>query len=148
MASPSDEKKPCLIYTLDQNPYGRGYEHLRAQNFEKKTEGDLKEGYYLGRDAEPNHYSDALQKYLTGPNLYLDLVSDPVQFRTTMDQYHKELTRLSELLLKILARTLSLPESWFDGFVKEPIATLRLLHYPPQPSDASADERGMRVPRL
>lgn len=118
---------------------------MRAQNFEKRTEGDLKEGYYLGRDAEPDHYSDALQKYLTGPNLYPDSVSDPTLFRTTMDQYHRELTRLSALLLKILARTLSLPESWFDGFVKASIATLRLLHYPPQPPDASADERGMYV---
>ena len=96
----------------------------------------------MGREAQLDHYSEALRGYLTGPNVYPDSVPDPTQFKLTMNRYHEELTKLSKMILRILARTLELPEQWFDAFAKDPIATLRLLHYPPQEPDASADERG------
>ncbi|CAM1508990.1 Fc.00g027290.m01.CDS01 [Cosmosporella sp. VM-42] len=137
---PIEEK---MKYSREENEYGRGYERLRSQNFEKKTEGDLKEGFYLGRPAEPKHFSEALQRFSTGPNVYPPSVPDPEKFKTAMERYHEALTSLSRTLLTILARTLSLPDGWFDAFAQEPIATLRLLHYPPQGPDAPADERGI-----
>lgn len=96
----------------------------------------------MGREAEPAHFSDVLQRYNTGPNSYPDTVPDPQLFKSTMNRYHKELTGLARTILRILACTLNLPENWFDAFAREPIATLRLLHYPPQAPDASAEERG------
>lgn len=96
----------------------------------------------MGREAKPDHFSEALQRYQTGPNLYPEAVPDPQAFKSSMETYHEELTKLSMTILRILARTLDLPENWFDEFAHEPIATLRLLHYPPQEPDASADERG------
>ncbi|RAK80868.1 isopenicillin N synthase family dioxygenase [Aspergillus fijiensis CBS 313.89] len=42
-------------YSMDIGTPNLGYEHLRAQNFEKRGPGDLKEGFYLCRELAPDH---------------------------------------------------------------------------------------------
>ncbi|KAJ5767061.1 uncharacterized protein N7511_004677 [Penicillium nucicola] len=118
-----------------------GYERLRAQNFEKKTEGDLKEGYYFGTDLPLDHPYVVAGKLNFGPNKYPEEVSSPKQFKSTVKLYFAHLEGLAHDILRILAATLYLDENLFDDLNDTPIATLRLLHYPPQPPTASPDER-------
>ena len=127
----------------DIGGFNRGYERLRAQNFEGKAKGDLKEGYYFGEDLPLNHPYVLAKKMNLGPNKYPDDVNDPQLFRDTIDKYYDALTDLAHNILSVIATTLSLEESFFNEFFKTPISTLRLLHYPPQEPDASAEERGM-----
>lgn len=59
-----------------------------------------------------------------------------------MDEYRDAMTSLAKGILKMLARTLQLEDTAFDAFCVNPIAILRLLHYPPQDPDNSDIERG------
>lgn len=69
-------------------------------------------------------------------------MSDQDRFKTTVTQYHQAMTALAEDILKVIAMTLDLDKTYFQDFCNEPVSVLRLLHYPPQPVDASEDERG------
>lgn len=127
---------------LDQGGFNRGYERLRSQNFEKKTEGDLKEGFYLGRNLPLDHPNVIARKFGQGPNKYPSELLDPAQFKSTVDTYHESLSELAKQILRILALSLDIDPNWFSGYATDPVAVLRLLHYPPQAPDASALERG------
>lgn len=118
---------------------------MRAQNFEKKTLGDLKEGYYFGTDLALDHPYVVGRKINLGPNKYPEDVTDPKAFKLTTDGYFKAMEKLAHDILNVLAATLDLDEDFFQGYIDTPIAILRLLHYPPQAVDASPDERGRKT---
>lgn len=132
----------------DQGGFNRGYERLRSQNFEKKTEGDLKEGFYFGKDLPLDNPNVVARKFSQGPNKYPAEISDAALFRETIDSYHAAMTDLAEKILRILAMSLEVDTDWFAEFTENPVAVLRLLHYPPQPPDASALERGTAANKL
>ncbi|KAL4965000.1 isopenicillin N synthase family dioxygenase [Aspergillus stella-maris] len=129
-------------YSKDTNPFNRGYERLRAQNFEKRGSlGDLKEGFYLGKNRALDEADVVARKFGQGPNTYpVELGSE---FRDITEEYHVALTALAEGILRMLARTLGLAEDVFSCFTERPVAVLRLLHYPPQEADAGDFERGI-----
>ena len=133
------------IYAIDllEHNYNRGYEGFRSQNFEKRGAGDLKEGFSIGIHKEPDHADVQNRIFGQGPNTYPAEMSS--EFRTTMEAYFEAADALSRDLLRALALTLGLKETYFDrGFCQQPVVELmRLLHYPPQPVDASVYERGI-----
>ncbi|KAJ4296357.1 hypothetical protein N0V90_006402 [Kalmusia sp. IMI 367209] len=141
-------------YSKDIGGFNRGYERLRAQNFENKvtkvalsrserTKGDLKEGYYFGLDLPASHPKVAAKTFGLGPNKYPRHVKSPEHFKRTIDTYHTVMRQLAEDILRTLCATLSVEDSWVSQYIETPIAVLRLLHYPPQPPDASELERGI-----
>ncbi|KAI3131526.1 hypothetical protein DTO012A7_6280 [Penicillium roqueforti] len=121
----------------------RGYERLRSQNFEKRTKGDLKEGFYLGKDLPLNDPYVVQRRFGHGPNKYPSEVTDVQGFRRVMDQYHDAMIELAVAIMQVLARTLGLDEHAFGDFCDHPVSILRLLRYPPQEDDASDLERGI-----
>lgn len=142
-ASPS-----CVCLGVDHSKdiggYNRGYERLRAQNFEKRTEGDLKEGYYFGVDLPLDHPNVVAKKFSQGPNKYPSSadMKDADKFKMVIDTYFDAMRSLAENIIRVLCKTLNIEDSWVSKFVDIPIATLRLLHYPPQLPNASELERG------
>ena len=119
----------------------RGYEGLRSQNFEKQGKGDLKESFGMGEDLPPDHPLVLAKKFNMGSNVYPKSTSLP-RFKAVTDEYLYAMIKLAKDLLHTIALGLGLDESWFEEFGKQPIATLRLLHYPPQEADADTLERG------
>ncbi|CAJ0545039.1 Ff.00g085170.m01.CDS01 [Fusarium sp. VM40] len=130
-------------YDKNLGGFNRGYERLRAQNFEKRTAGDLKEGYYFGKHLPETHPKVLAKKFNLGPNKYPGAVSDPAKFRDVIDRYHDAMLGLAEQLVRLICETLVIDDSWVPEFVDTPIAVLRLLHYPPQEPHASEWERGI-----
>ncbi|KAF3403186.1 Sexual differentiation process protein isp7 [Talaromyces pinophilus] len=130
-------------YSKDIGGFNRGYERLRAQNFEKRTKGDLKEGFYLGKNLPLEDPNVVARKFGQGPNKYPEELDDPAKFRNVADDYHSALTSLAMGILQMLARTLDLEDDAFNEFCQHPVAVLRLLRYPPQEPDASELERGI-----
>jgi isopenicillin N synthase-like dioxygenase len=125
--------------SIAHSPISRGYEPLGYQTLDLSAASDLKEGYYIGveRGADdplvqaniPNH----------GANQWLP---DLPGWRDQMEQYFAALLALSKRLCQGLALSLDVEEHYFDSLVDNPMAILRLLHYPPHPVNASPNQFG------
>jgi isopenicillin N synthase-like dioxygenase len=117
----------------------RGYEPLGGQVLEPGRAPDQKEGYYIGQDLGADDPRVAAGWFNHGPNLWPD---DLPGWREVMERYFDAMSALSTQVMRGLALSLDLPEDHFDGFCEDGLATLRLLHYPPQPANPHPDELG------
>ncbi len=116
----------------------RGYEVLGGQTLEAGGMPDRKEGYYIGVELPEDDPRVQAGRFNRGPNLW---PSDMPGFKPVMDAYFAAMLDLGERLMRGIALSLDLPEHHFAGFCRDPLATLRLLHYPPRRADAP-DEKG------
>lgn len=121
---------------IARSPISRGYEAIGQQALDQTP--DLKEGYYIGVDRSaadplvqagtPNH----------GANQWAALPS----WREPLEAYFALMLNLSAQLTRALALSLDLDEHYFDAMMDNSMSVLRLLHYPPHPVDAKADQLG------
>jgi isopenicillin N synthase-like dioxygenase len=120
------------------NTWNRGYELLGSQILEPGTEPELKEGYFIGEDIPVTHPYFLSKKLNSGPNTWLESMPNISDFKKTTMEYYQHVCSLTRDILAVLALTLDLPEDYFDAFTNGAVATMRLLHYPPQPPDSDA----------
>ena len=116
----------------------RGYEGLFAQSLEKGTLGDLKESIYFGREFDEDHPDVIAKKYGKGPNQW---PSDIPTFKETVMLYFERMHELSKAIMSGLALSLDLKEDHFLDYCLDPLARLRLLHYPSQSADSPENQR-------
>jgi len=123
-ALPINEKE-----ALSDKIMSRGYTAMQEETLDlaTQTEGDTKEGYYIGRDipASDPRYDPAK---LRGPNQWPSNDVLP-EFQSTMEEYLNLLSAIGMQVVQLLAVALGLEETYFDKYFQEPITTLRLLHY-------------------
>ncbi|XP_052874061.1 2-oxoglutarate-Fe(II) type oxidoreductase hxnY-like isoform X3 [Gossypium arboreum] len=98
----------------------RGYTALHAEKLDTTltTRGDSKESFYIGP------LTDDLNQW--------PLEEDLPSWRCTMETYHQKLLSSVTKLLSLIALSLKLEEDFFEkvGALIEPLAFIRLLHYP------------------
>lgn len=134
-ALPMEEK---LQLSMSRSKANRGYEPLRGQTLEAGAPPDLKEGYYIGVEVAAD--DERSKKFFnTGPNVWPNQISD---FRDVMSDYFQEMRHLAGHILEGIALSLELDADFFHGLEIDPIATLRLLHYPVQPANPLPNEKG------
>jgi len=135
-ALPAEEKAKI---DKSRSPASRGYEPLKGQTLEAGAPPDLKEGFYIGPEHAPDDPRVLAGKFNHGQNLW---PANLPGLRPVMEQYFEAMVALAQSLMKSLALSLGLSEDYFDAFSANPVATLRLLHYPPQPTTAEPNEKG------
>lgn len=117
----------------------RGYEPLQGQTLEPGAPPDLKEGYYIGPEHEPDDPRVVAGMFNHGPNQW---PSERPRFRPVMEAYRDIMLDLSATMMRGMALSLDLPENYFEGFTNDVMATVRLLHYPPQPAQGNPAQKG------
>ncbi|KAK8091373.1 uncharacterized protein PG998_015188 [Apiospora kogelbergensis] len=128
-----------------QNTYNRGYEVMHGQMIEANTRPDLKEGYYVSRDLPMDHPQVKAEKFAHGPNVWPESLGEP--FRETCMDYLNRIVKLTEEVMGAMAMSLGYDKNYFDEFCTDPMCFYKLLHYPPQPPDAHALQRGIGAHR-
>lgn len=131
---PEDEKLKLAKQTFsktNKNTY-RGYFPPQPGQ-----QDNLKEGLEIGpKDPLPRHPSTVKRKFdLSEPNVWPGTLSFSTQ-RSSLETLYSELQLLSSSLLSLLAVSLDKPADYFADYLTNSLSTLRLLHYPPQPSAA------------
>lgn len=132
---PNEEKMRLAKHTFSQsnkNTY-RGYFPTQPGQ-----QDNLKEGVEIGpKDPLPQHPTNRKRKFdLAEPNVWPSNASFAPQ-RTRLESLYAELQLLSSTLLSLLAVSLNKPADYFANYLTDSLSTLRLLHYPPQPSASS-----------
>ena len=127
-----------LALSLEHSASRQGYEPFKGQRLDRHAAPDLKEGFYIGRELPDDDPRILAAPGYFGANQWPALPG----FRETMLAYHAACTELARVLMRGMALSLELDESYFAAFCADPLARLRLLHYPPQPPDAAAGETG------
>ena len=110
----------------------RGYVALGEERLDSTKPGDVKEAFNMGWDLPADHPDVVARKPFRGVNVWPDTQALP-QFRATMLEYFNACHQLGLQLHRALAQELGVAENFFDDKLDQPLATLRLLHYPPRP---------------
>lgn len=126
-AQPVDQKAPLDIRQslVNRGWAGRGVERrggLRERPLDK-------ESFSIGLDLRADDPRVLAGEAFRGPNLW----PEDDQFRDVMRDYYKEMLGLGRGLMRALERDLELTPGFFQPHFTEPMATLRLSHYPADP---------------
>lgn len=93
----------------------------------------------IGRDVRPD--DPRYGTYLYGSNLWPHLPEN--EFKQPIMKYREHVLQLAREIMKILAKGLPHGNDVFDDFMQDPVASVKLLHYPPQPLDGKIRLGGM-----
>ncbi|MEY2502902.1 MAG: hypothetical protein QOI07_3236 [Verrucomicrobiota bacterium] len=109
--------------------HGRGYipfesERLGATRGDRGP-GDLRESFNICADFADNVWP-----------------VKPPTFRTTLEQLFREMHNLTNFLMRLCAVGLKLPSEYFDEYIRDPKATLRLSYYPAVAQAVGSQIRG------
>ncbi|KAG0649729.1 2-oxoglutarate-dependent dioxygenase mpl2 [Hyphodiscus hymeniophilus] len=135
---PIEEKKK-LDKSESVGASNRGYELIGNQGLQEGTLPDLREGFYIGKEIPASDPRVQNNAFLMGPNLWppSSLVPEHL-FREPMEKYYELMLNLTLTVMDILAAGLPYGPNVFQEFVSnDPVASIRLLHYPPQTTDAT-----------
>ena len=103
----------------------------------KKFQGDWKEGFDCGREISPDDPEYSMSTMVDGN--YWPREDTLPGFREAMMSYQKGVRQIGNSLMEAFAVGLGLESNFFVERTTKPMATLRLLHYPPQPRQELSD---------
>ncbi|KAL8053464.1 hypothetical protein ABFX02_05G073400 [Erythranthe guttata] len=115
----------------------RGYNALYAENLDpnSSSRGDSKESFYIGplEDITSHGYLNQWPPEEVLPS-----------WRSTMEDYYKQVLSAGERLISLIALALDLEENFFHdvGAFNPPNGFLRLLHYPGELSSSNEEVYG------
>ena len=122
------------------SPMRRGWDAIGHQALDNGKPADLLEGFNIGLEFDP---ADPLGTSAPrrGPNQWPDDAVAP-GLQATATAYMAALEDTSRHLMRLIALGLELPAGYFEPFMRWPVPSMRLLHYPPQPATAAPEQIG------
>jgi isopenicillin N synthase-like dioxygenase len=116
----------------------RGYIRLGGEALDPGKPADVKEAFNIGLELAPDDPELLARAPFRAANLWPDMPG----FRDTMLDYFNSVWRLGRDLHRGFALDLGLDPDFFESMLDKPIATLRLLHYPPVDGPAPDGQLG------
>ncbi len=113
---------------IDGWPIKRGFDPIGWQSLDVGQPPDVKESFYTGNAS-------------LGPNQWPDETLVP-GFRAACEAYSAAMVKVALRLMGLFANALGMARHDFDGYMRDPTCTTRLLHYPPQPVSAAPGQIG------
>ncbi|KAH8810821.1 hypothetical protein F5884DRAFT_260881 [Xylogone sp. PMI_703] len=120
----------------------RGYEPVHGANVDPNTRGDRKESFLHNFEPENDpvpHILTEAQRSLLHQNLW---PADDAEFKQACFKYDRQMIVLMRKMMQMFALGLGLDEHFFDNKVTHPLASCKMIHYPPQDPDVN-DETGI-----
>ncbi|KAJ9142990.1 Oxoglutarate/iron-dependent oxygenase [Pleurostoma richardsiae] len=121
----------------------RGYEPVHGANVDpRKPKGDRKESFLHNFEPECDPVPAKLteeQRALLHQNLW---PSDDLDFKKACYKYDRNMIVLMRKMVQMFALGLGFDEHFFDQKVTHPLASCKMIHYPPQ-DPSSEDETGI-----
>jgi isopenicillin N synthase-like dioxygenase len=126
-ALPSAVKEECSI---KRSPHNRGYVAMEGERLnEKSAQSDFKEAFNVGLELAADDPEVMAGKPFRGANLWPEIPG----WRQTVLAYYDACWNLGRRIHHGFALDLGIAEDFFEDKLDAPLATLRMLHYPPQP---------------
>jgi isopenicillin N synthase-like dioxygenase len=119
----------------------RGYIQLGGETLDPGKPADVKEAFNIGLELKPDDPELLAKAPFRAANLWPEMPG----FRATMLDYFNRVWRLGCDLHRGFALDLGLAPDFFESKLDKPIATLRLLHYPPVAGPLSEGQLGAGV---
>jgi isopenicillin N synthase-like dioxygenase len=127
-----------LRQSITRSRYNRGYVAIEEESLDPSKPPDLKEAYNIGLDLAVDDPRVVAGAPFRGVNLWPDIPG----WRETMLAYFDAAWALGRRLHRAIARDLGLDAAFFEDKLDQPMATLRLLHYPLQPATPATGQIG------
>ena len=124
--------------SIRRSPHNRGYVAIKGESLDPSKPADLKEAFNIGLDLPAKDPRVLAGEPFRGVNLWPDLPG----WRDAMLAYFDAVWATGRLLHRAIAVDLGMPPTFFEDKLDQPMATLRLLHYPPQPPAADQGQIG------
>lgn len=124
--------------SIRRSPHNRGYVAMEGESLDPTRPADLKEAFNIGLDLAPDDPRVLAGEPFRGVNLWPDLAG----WRNTMLTYFDAVWALGRTLHRAAAIDLGLDALFFEDKLDQPMATLRLLHYPQQPPTVASGQMG------
>jgi isopenicillin N synthase-like dioxygenase len=128
-------------FSIRHSPHNRGYVALGEERLDASKPGDVKAAFNIGLDLPRDHPEVLAGKPFRGVNVWPDAAVMP-EFRAMMLSYFDACHRLGIRLHRALTHDLGVSDNFFDDKLDQPLATLRLLHYPPRSERFEAGQIG------
>jgi isopenicillin N synthase-like dioxygenase len=117
-------------FAITRSKHNRGYVGIAGESLNLK-QADLKEAFNIGLDLAASDAEVIAGMPFRGVNLWPSLPG----FRDTAIAYFNAVWQVGLDLHLAIAADLGLPVTFFANKFDRPMATLRLLHYPPRVAD-------------
>jgi len=114
--------------SIERSRHNRGYVALGGEALDPARGRDMKEAFNIGLELPPGDPEIAAGAAFRGPNFWPDLPG----WRAVMLDYYDRLWAAGRMLHRAFALDLGLDAGFFEPALDRPLATLRLLHYPPR----------------
>jgi isopenicillin N synthase-like dioxygenase len=117
--------------SIMRSPHNRGYVAMEAERLDQASAvSDHKEAFNVGLELAADDPEVLAGKPFRGVNLWPTLPG----WRETVLAYYDACWALGRRIHRGFALDLGLAEDFFEDKLDAPLATLRMLHYPPQPA--------------
>jgi isopenicillin N synthase-like dioxygenase len=124
---------------IQVNRAHRGYVPFAQSTLGRQYKADLKESFNFAFPFAADDPGVLAGKPLIGVNQW---PGGEDAWREVVEDYYRSVFEVGQRVLEGFALALEAPRDYFRGLYKRPLVRTRLLHYPPQPEGAGADQFG------